>query len=484
MSEKYFVGQDMTSFADNGRYKPISRVTLLLDDEKSLTAGDDTGMEITASCPHATQAMVNALLQKMKGYQYQAYEAGAANIDPAAELGDGVNVGGLYSPLSRIADDGRGYADISSPGELEMEDEYPSGGYIKQEFDRKIAETRSSITKTSEAINLRIDGVTGEVSSLKVSLGNVQSEVSGKIDGNTAQSLIDQSIDKIELSVSSGSGGSTFTLKAGSTELSTNTLDLHVNAVNIDGTLKASQIQAGGIYVGDLADGSDYATKNYVDNNAGLSQTEVDDRIDTYIDSTSITAEILRGRTVSLMANRRTEIGTIELVDTTTGYGISISTYDGGIQLDSGGNVYITSAYRTRLQLDDDAAKIGPTVWATDGTVIYSSDRNVKNSIDYDLSRYRHFLLDLKPCRFKYNEGQSGRYHIGMIAQDMEQSLADNGIAASEFSGWCKMPMRDENHNITGYTYGIRYDSLIPLNTLMIQELVKRVEALEKRSLF
>ena len=482
MSEKYYVGRDVTSFSDKGKYKPISRVTLLVDDENSLTAGDDTGMEVIASCPHATQPMVNALLQTMKGYQYQAYEAGAANIDPAAELGDGVTVGGIYSPLSKLSDDGRGYAGISSPGELEMEDEYPSGGYIKQEFDRKIAETRSSINKTSEAINLRIDGVNGEVSSLKVSLGNVQSEVSGKIDGNTAQSLINQSIDKIELSVSSGSGGSTFTLKVGNTTLSTNTLDLHVNAVNIDGTLKASQIQAGGIYVGDLADGSDYATKNYVDNNAGLSQTEVDDRIDTYIDSTSITAEILRGRTVSLMANRRTEIGTIELVDTTTGYGISISTYDGGIQLDSGGNVYITSAYRTRLQLDDDAAKIGPTVWATDGTVIYSSDRNVKNSIDYDLSRYRQFLLDLKPCRFKYNEGQSGRYHIGMIAQDMEQSLADNGIAASEFSGWCKMPIRDENHNITGYTYGIRYDSLIPLNTLMIQELVKRVEALEKRS--
>lgn len=484
MSDKYFVGQDMTSFSDNGQYKPISRVTLLLDDENSLTAGDDTGMEITASCPHATQAMVNALLQRMKGYRYQAYEAGAANIDPAAELGDGVNVGGVYSPLSRIADDGRGYADISSPGELEMEDEYPAEGYITQEFNRKIAETRSSITKTSEEIMLRVEGISGDVSSLRVSLGNVQSEVSGKIDGSTAQSLINQSIGKIELSVSSGSGGSTFTLKAGSTTLSTNTLDLHVNAVNIDGTLKASQIQTGSIYVGDLADGSNYATKTYVDNNAGLSLSEVDDRIDTYIDSTSITAEILRGRTVSLMANRSTEIGTIELVDTTTGYGISISTYDGGIQLDSGGNVYITSAYRTRLQLDDDAAKIGPTVWATDGTVIYSSDKNVKNSIEYDLSRYRQFLLDLKPCRFKYNEGQSGRYHIGMIAQDMEKSLADNGIAPSEFSGWCKMPIRDENHNITGYTYGIRYDSLIPLNTLMIQELVKRVEALEKRSWF
>lgn len=343
MSEKYFVGQDMTSFADNGRYKPISRVTLLLDDEKSLTAGDDTGMEITASCPHATQAMVNTLLQKMKGYQYQAYEAGAANIDPAAELGDGVTVGGIYSPLSKLSDDGRGYAGISSPGEAEMEDEYPAEGYITQEFNRKIAETRSSITKTSEAINLRIDGVNGEVSSLKVSLGNVQSEVSGKIDGNTAQSLINQSIDKIELSVSSGSGGSTFTLKAGSTTLSTNTLDLHVNAVNIDGTLKASQIQTGSIYVGDLADGSDYATKTYVDNNAGLSSSEVDSAIATYIDDHSITAEILRGRTVELLASSNKQIGSIELVDTSTGYGISINTTYGGIQLNSGGNIYLSA---------------------------------------------------------------------------------------------------------------------------------------------
>lgn len=343
MSDKYYVGGDITSFADNGKYKPISRVTLLVDDENSLTAGDDTGMEVIASCPHATQQMVNALLQTMKGYQYQAYKAGAANIDPAAELGDGVTVGGIYSPLSKLSDDGRGYAVISSPGEAEMEDEYPSDGYITQEFNRKIAETRSSIAKTSEEIMLRVEGISGDVSSLRVSLGNVQSEVSGKIDGSTAQSLINQSIDKIELSVSSGSGGSTFTLKAGSTTLSTNTLDLHVNAVNIDGTLNASQIQTGSIYVGDLADGSNYATKTYVDNNAGLSQTEVDDRIGTYIDSTSITAEILRGRTVSLMANRRTEIGTIELVDTTTGYGVSISTYDGGIQLNSGGNIYLSA---------------------------------------------------------------------------------------------------------------------------------------------
>lgn len=485
--DKTYLGRRLANFSPGIASQPISKVELLDENGDVVgVSGSDTGRTLTALQPDGTNAMAAAILAKVSGYKHIGYEGRKALLDPAAELGDAVTVDGLYVPLIALdmTFDPMLAPDISAPDADEIDDEYPYKSPTQRQIERNMAKTRSLITKTSEEINLRVEGISDDVSYLRVSLGNVQSEVSGKIDGSTAQSLINQNIEKIELSVSSGSGGSTFTLKAGSTTLSTKTLDLHVNAVNIDGTLKASQIQTGSIYVGDLADGSKYATKTYVNDNAGLSSSEVDDRIDTYIDSTSITAEILRGKTVSLMANRRTEIGTIELVDTTTGYGISISTYDGGIQLDSGGNVYITSAYRTRLQLDDDAAKIGPTVWATDGTVIYSSDKNVKNSIEYDLSRYRQFLLDLKPCRFKYNEGQSGRYHIGMIAQDMEQSLADNGIAASEFSGWCKMPIRDENHNITGYTYGIRYDSLIPLNTLIIQELVKRVEALEKRSWF
>ncbi len=191
MSEKYYVGKDVTSFSDNGKYKPISRVTLLVDDENSLTAGDDTGMEVIASCPHATQPMVNALLQTMKGYQYQAYEAGAANIDPAAELGDGVTVGGIYSPLSKSSDDGRGYADISSPGELEMEDEYPSGGYIKQEFNRKIAQTKTLITKTSEEINLKVEGLDGRVSDVTQTVDGIRLSVtsSSSPDGETTAKI-------------------------------------------------------------------------------------------------------------------------------------------------------------------------------------------------------------------------------------------------------------------------------------------------------
>lgn len=321
MSEKYYVGGDITSFADNGKYKPISRVTLLLDDEKSLTAGDDTGMEITASCPHATQAMVNALLQKIKGYQYQAYEAGAANIDPAAELGDGVTVGGIYSPLSKLSDDGRGYAGISSPGEAEMEDEYPAEGYITQEFNRKIAETRSTITKTSEEIMLKVEGIDGKYTEVKTTL-----------DG---------------LTVTDASG----TTKINGSSIKTD--NLYVAAANITGTLTANQIQTGSIRVGDLKDGLNYATKTYVDNNAGLSASEVDRAIETYIDETSITAEKLRGRTVELLASSNQSIGSIELAYTTTGYGIAINTTYGGIQLNSGGKIYLSAYDGAFITLSD-----------------------------------------------------------------------------------------------------------------------------------
>lgn len=230
MSDKYYVGGDITSFSDNGKYKPISRVTLLVDDENSLTAGDDTGMEVIASCPHATQPMVNALLQTMKGYQYQAYEAGAANIDPAAELGDGVTVGGIYSPLSKLSDDGRGYAGISSPGEAEMEDEYPAEGYITQEFNRKIAETRTMITKTSEEIMLKVEGIDGRVSN------------------------INQTVDGIRLSVTSASNPdgqttATITLKVGPNN--------YTGYIKLDGNVDVSgQLSADALYaaLGEIAD--------------------------------------------------------------------------------------------------------------------------------------------------------------------------------------------------------------------------------------
>lgn len=336
MSDKYFVGQDMTSFSDNGQYKPISRVTLLLDDEKSLTAGDDTGMEITASCPHATQAMVNALRQRMKGYRYQAYEAGAANIDPAAELGDGVNVGGVYSPLSRIADDGRGYADIASPGELEMDDEYPSGGYIKQEFDRKIAQTRSLITKTSEEINLRVDGIDGKYTELKTTLDGVTiTDANGttKIKGSSIEtgSIAANSISADKLNLT---GAITFS-------------DLDANAQNSINTANSNASTAIAAANGAVQKVSawEYPGSTYIDGSKIMTGT--------------VMATKLLGGTVGLLASDENIVGALNLAYTTTGIGLGILTRQGGIQIQSAGNLFLSAGTGGNITVQSGRVQLG-----------------------------------------------------------------------------------------------------------------------------
>ena len=328
MSDKYYVGGDITSFSDNGRYKPISRVTLLVDDENSLTAGDDTGMEIVASCPHATQAMANALLQTMKGYQYQAYEAGAANIDPSAELGDGVTVGGIYSPLSKISDDGRGYAGISSPGEAEMEDEYPSEGYITQEFNRKIAETRSTITKTSEEIMLKVEGIDGKYTEVKTTL-----------DGLT---VTDQS--------------GTTKIKGSSIETTT----LKVSSANITGTLTIGQLpntvaQTSQIptKTSDLSNDSGYQTEQGV-------TTIINGTVTTdYIYALGVEASTLRGSTIALKDGNNNTIGGFTLADTTTNIGLGMTTTWGGIKIQPAGNIFLQAGTGGDITIQSGRVQLG-----------------------------------------------------------------------------------------------------------------------------
>lgn len=465
MSEKYYVGGDITSFADNGKYKPISRVTLLVDDENSLTAGDDTGMEVIASCPHATQPMVNALLQTMKGYRYQAYEAGAANIDPAAELGDGVTVGGIYSPLSKLSDDGRGYAGISSPGEAEMEDEYPAEGYITQEFNRKIAETRSTITKTSEEIMLKVKGVDGRVTSLSTSIDGIEANisslngsitnikadinglrttVSGKIDGSTAQSMIDQSIDKITLSVSSSSSGTTFKILSNGVVVdSTGSIDLHVDAVNIDGTLTASEIE-----------GDTITVRNDNGRRCGYIYTEYA--------STADYKMTLESKAMELNATS----GNLYLSGNN---GRSALNFDYDF-IDCRGDFAPNADNRYNLGAPN-------FVWSTiycSTNELNGSDRNIKNSIEALPVKYVRMFELVEPKRYKLNSGTSGRYHTGFIAQEVEDAMRACGIDSQEFAGWAAAKLDDGSE-----TYFLRYSEFIPILWAKVREQEARIRRLE-----
>lgn len=162
MWDKQYIGQDLTSFSNNGQFHGISRVTFLINDETSVTAGDDFGIEILAECPFATQAMAQTVLESIKGYKYQTYSAESANMDPAAELGDGVTAGGVYSVISQINDSGDGYPSISAPGESELQDEYPIVGPGTQEFNRRIASVKQWAEENNKALKDDIENAMEE----------------------------------------------------------------------------------------------------------------------------------------------------------------------------------------------------------------------------------------------------------------------------------------------------------------------------------
>lgn len=108
---------------------------------------------------------------------------------------------------------------------------------------------------------------------------------------------------------------------------------------------------------------------------------------------------------------------------------------------------------------------------------IDSSDRNKKNSI-VALEREYEILFDnIKPVRYKYNNGQSNRIHIGFIAQQVEEALQSASMTSQQFAGLCTWKY-DEQGEIH---WGLRYTEFIAINTWQIQKLKPRMTAAEEK---
>ena len=245
-------GQDLTSAHNNGLLRPVSRVTLLRDDENMVTAGDDTGLELSADCPFATQTMVDTILDRLAGHQYQMFDATAVNIDPAAELGDLVEADGIRSVLAQIDDDGTGYPDIAAPGEAEREEEFPSAGPYTQEINRKLAQTRSAIEKSAEELRLYVQNdVTNALAEVDISLDAISQRIT---DGEARTSEIETKVDgiRLETATEAGADGQVYariTIKIGPNAYS-GYIKMEGN-VDVSGQLSADALYAA---LGDIAD--------------------------------------------------------------------------------------------------------------------------------------------------------------------------------------------------------------------------------------
>ena len=115
---------------------------------------------------------------------------------------------------------------------------------------------------------------------------------------------------------------------------------------------------------------------------------------------------------------------------------------------------------------------------------VTGSDRKIKKSISYDISKYDSVFDNLKPATYIYKDNTSNRTHIGFIAQDLQKSIFDANLTRKDFGG---LVISGEGFNAKTDTitnentaeYGIIYSELHALEVRQIQLLKKRVTELE-----
>lgn len=516
MSDSIFLGPNVASLEAGEVSERISRVNLSVDSDNYFTAGDDSGKTLELECPWASQAMADSILAKVKNYDYQPLKADNALLDPAAEIGDAVTVGGYRSVLAQINTtfNNACAATISAPGSDEVDDEYPYKSHERREMERELARTRSLISKSSEEILLQVEGIAedleGQISSISVKL------------------------DSITLSVSNGSTSSTISLKAGDVTISSETIQmkglvtftgLSSGTTTVDGAcIKTGQIDADRLNLtgaitfsdlsssvqGDINDAQSTANSAQRDANqawnlassANSTANSVNNKVSgwTYPGTTEINgqkimtgtveASILRGGTVELLASGGSTVGSIEITSTTTGVGLEFVTNRGGMRMTSAGNWWVdttncsfgtTSTGRFSFSdsptpSSDGSVTLGRSTvrWGdvySQNAAINTSDANFKKDVEYGLDRFLPVFDALRPVSFKFIDGQSDRTHMGIIAQDLEETLSELNIPTKDFAAFIKSWGIDEETKASGYRYAIRYGEFIPLLIYQVQKI-------------
>lgn len=223
----------------------------------------------------------------------------------------------------------------------------------------------------------------------------------------------------------------------------------------------------------------------------------------TYIDGTKIATDTLYvsqlyGGVVTLLTNKHSEAGNLNITGSSTAdYAVELYS-NGALRLQNEyGDLYIHNHYYD-VSIDiNNYVNIRGDMRPSNGGIfdcgtesvawryIYytneckqTSDRNKKNSIEYNMSKYENLFFALKPTQYKLNDDESGKYHTGFISQDVETAIMDAGLSVKDFAGFAKELDRDDH---TTYHYFLAYSEFIALNTHMIQKLYTKIDELESK---
>lgn len=319
----------------------------------------------------------------------------------------------------------------------------------------------SDLTQTAKTLTSRISDAEGNVSVLQQTARSLSSKIQDA-EGNISQ--LAQTVNGMQLVVQNGEASSSITLTANGVDISSQTISfsgmvtfsgLAGGTTTIDGAcIKTGTIDADRVKVNSL-----YGQYVYLNNAYGMAMGQF-----------SIT-----GAQTAFAAVDLTSYGALRLTAQRGAAYVEAEAY--GTEVECYDRVYTRGALVSR-----DGSSLGDSVWRwsdvyANNAAIQTSDLTLKRDLEYDLSRYDRLFDALRPMSFRFVDGESGRRHLGLGAQDVERAMADSGVSDMEFAGFVKSP----REGVDEFDYALRYGEFIPLCIEQIQRLKGRVDELERR---
>ena len=215
-------------------FAPFTGVKIWADDEHVFFAGNETGRVLEAEFPWATQDIANNVLASISGFVYQPFSAQNALLDPAAELGDSVSVGGVTSVLASIDTNFNALcaSNIAAPSDEEIDHEYH---YTTPE--KRMEKRVSSMTSELRVMSDRIEGVVEDVNENSSRITQTAEELTARVESaEGAASEAKQTAEGFEQRITDAEGAASEALQTANS-FSWRITDAEGNISSIEQTL-------------------------------------------------------------------------------------------------------------------------------------------------------------------------------------------------------------------------------------------------------
>ena len=313
----------------------------------------------------------------------------------------------------------------------------------------------TTLQATATGLQTQITNAQGDITSLQVTAGNLSSQMAS-VSGQVTS--LQQTINGISLSASNGESSSWLYLTSGGITLAS-------AQIAFTGMVTFWDLEQSGattINGDNITTGTIYADIIHLGGQMDVYQTAYGFSLGGYIGYMSgMSGSGSSTPGIAIASSNEAAV----VICTTNGARMG---YDGVSTVTcTGTQVEIYSAYSVFLE--------GDTVYIN-GEPAATSDARLKTDARQDVDSYLGVFDKLRPVTFIY-EGHKRR-HMGLIAQEVQQTLEDEGISEADFAALCTEPVSEK---FPEGLYTLRYGEIQIMTIAKVQQMAREIAGLKEQ---